>query len=139
MKLAGIDSVKIDAGSDLLAHRIGRVPGDVVGACILAAGDQLLYQVAAYIVDGNVHMLRIGQGVSDAGRGIERVGIILAERKLCRQFDRFRVQVFFIQPLFQFTQELQPGLVFDEKAVSEIAQHITLFTLQALRGFAGEL
>ena len=36
-------------------------------------------------------------------------------------------------------QELQPGLVFDEKAVSEIAQHITLFTLQALRGIAKEL
>lgn len=36
-------------------------------------------------------------------------------------------------------QELQPGLVFDEKAVSEIARHITLFTLQALRGIAKEL
>ncbi|MBM4309956.1 MAG: DUF1956 domain-containing protein [Deltaproteobacteria bacterium] len=33
-------------------------------------------------------------------------------------------------------QELQPGLVFDEKAVDAIADHITLFTLQALRGIA---
>ena len=33
-------------------------------------------------------------------------------------------------------QELQPDLDFDEKAVNEIAQHITLFTLQALRGIA---
>jgi len=34
--------------------------------------------------------------------------------------------------------ELQPGLVFDEQAVGAIAQHITFFTLQALRGFARE-
>jgi len=33
-------------------------------------------------------------------------------------------------------QELQPGVVFDEKAVDAIAEHITLFTLQALRGIA---
>jgi len=33
-------------------------------------------------------------------------------------------------------QELQPGLEFDEKTVNEIAGHITLFTLQALRGIA---
>jgi AcrR family transcriptional regulator len=36
-------------------------------------------------------------------------------------------------------RELQPGLVFDEKAVETIAQHITLFTLQALKGIAKEL
>lgn len=35
-------------------------------------------------------------------------------------------------------QELQPGLVFDEQAVDAIAEHITLFTLYALRGIAGE-
>ena len=34
--------------------------------------------------------------------------------------------------------ELQPDVDFDEKTVLEIAQHITLFTLQALRGFARE-
>ena len=34
--------------------------------------------------------------------------------------------------------ELQPDIDFDEKAVIEIAQHITLFTLQALRGIAQE-
>jgi len=33
-------------------------------------------------------------------------------------------------------QELQPRVVFDEKAVDAIAEHITLFTLQALRGIA---
>lgn len=33
-------------------------------------------------------------------------------------------------------QELQPGIVFDEKAVDAIAEHITHFTLQALRGIA---
>jgi len=35
-------------------------------------------------------------------------------------------------------QEMQPGLVFDEKAVEAIAEHITLFTVQALRGIARE-
>jgi len=35
-------------------------------------------------------------------------------------------------------QELQPNLDFDEKTVAEIAQHITLFTMQALRGIARE-
>jgi hypothetical protein len=34
--------------------------------------------------------------------------------------------------------ELQPDIDFDEKTVLEIAEHITLFTLQALRGFARE-
>jgi AcrR family transcriptional regulator len=36
-------------------------------------------------------------------------------------------------------RELQPNLVFDEKTVADIAQHITHFTLQALRGIAKEL
>ena len=33
-------------------------------------------------------------------------------------------------------QELQPNMEFNEKTVAEIAQHIHLFTLQALRGIA---
>ncbi len=33
-------------------------------------------------------------------------------------------------------QELQPGLVFDETTVASIADHITLFTVQALKGLA---
>jgi AcrR family transcriptional regulator len=35
-------------------------------------------------------------------------------------------------------QELQPNIEFNEKTVAEIAQHITLFTVQALRGIARE-
>lgn len=87
-KLPGLDGVQVKSAGHQLASVILAVPGDAVCANSVLLVRELTDGPSKLVVDGDFHFAGVWHGELNSGFRIERIRVVLRQRKILGAGDR---------------------------------------------------